>query len=214
MFNQEDEPFYRTKWYHVSHALLMLLMLIFSSLAVYYFETQVPTFDTEFDTKAALGYIEQISKTPHHVNSEENVLVFEYIKKFADDLKQNSSHEIEVQVDRQLLEKKASIPTIFDVRNLLVLIKSKRTDDCLMVSTHYDTKSMTFGTFDNSVGVGVAMQLLKHMALSDGTLEYSLLFNFNNAEEIGLFGASTFVKTELSKRVKGFINLGIWSFIL
>ena len=39
-------------------------------------------------------------------------------------------------------------------------------------------------------------------------VKHNVIFNINNGEEIGLFGAASFMKHPWSKDVKAFVNLG------
>ena len=52
------------------------------------------------------------------------------------------------------------------------------------------------------------MQTVRRLALTSDPLEYDIIFNFNNGEEMGLFGGYSFLLHPWFKAVKAFINLG------
>ncbi|KAF9205769.1 hypothetical protein BGZ49_003526, partial [Haplosporangium sp. Z 27] len=87
----------------------------------------------------------------------------------------------------------------------------------LMVSAHYDCVPTSFGATDDGGGVAVALAMIRHFI--HHPVQHTLIFNLDNAEEIGSFGATTFMgapknsTTETGtghiwkKYVKAFINL-------
>ncbi|KAG0228174.1 hypothetical protein BGW42_002331 [Actinomortierella wolfii] len=89
--------------------------------------------------------------------------------------------------------------------------------NALLVSSHYDSVSTSYGATDDGGGVAVSLALIQHFI--HHPVQHTLIFFFNNAEELGLFGAETFMgardnKTEeygaghpWKKYIKAFINL-------
>lgn len=208
--NAPKKPFYKRLWFKILELTIMLLLLSLSIIFVLHVNTSVPTpRETSFNATEALKVIREISKNSHSLNTLDNMRVFDYLLRRVESLKASSLHEIEIIVHRDdLIYDHNGYNRIIDVRNLLVFLKGKR-KECMLISAHYDTKNLTFGTFDNTVGVAIALQVLESLAKMNIELEYSLLINFNNGEELGLLGAQTFVASKYAALVKGFINLGI-----
>ncbi|ORZ24913.1 hypothetical protein BCR41DRAFT_236373 [Lobosporangium transversale] len=87
----------------------------------------------------------------------------------------------------------------------------------LLVSAHYDSVSTTYGQTDNGGGVAVALALIRHFI--HHPVQHTLIFNLNNAEEDGLYGAATFMGAppnsttqtgnghRWKKYVRAFVNL-------
>ncbi|CAO3566324.1 unnamed protein product [Mortierella alpina] len=61
----------------------------------------------------------------------------------------------------------------------------------LLVSAHYDSVATSYGATDDGGGVAVALALIRHFI--HHPVQHTLIFNLNNAEEPGMFGASAFM---------------------
>ncbi|KAF9104710.1 hypothetical protein BGX27_009980 [Mortierella sp. AM989] len=87
----------------------------------------------------------------------------------------------------------------------------------LMVSAHYDSVPTSYGATDDGGGISVALAMIRYFI--HHPVQHTLIFNLNNAEELGSYGASAFMgapkgsTTETGtghpwkKYVKAFINL-------
>ncbi|KAF9988257.1 hypothetical protein BGZ75_009738 [Mortierella antarctica] len=61
----------------------------------------------------------------------------------------------------------------------------------LLVSAHFDSVATTYGATDDGGGVAVALAMIRHFI--HHPVQHTLIFNLNNAEELGMFGASAFM---------------------
>ncbi|KAF9274419.1 hypothetical protein BGZ68_000696 [Mortierella alpina] len=61
----------------------------------------------------------------------------------------------------------------------------------LLVSAHYDSVATSYGATDDGGGVAVALAMIRHFI--HHPVQHTLIFNLNNAEELGLFGAAAFM---------------------
>ncbi|KAF9353064.1 hypothetical protein BGX26_009142 [Mortierella sp. AD094] len=87
----------------------------------------------------------------------------------------------------------------------------------LMVSAHYDSVPSSYGATDDGGGIAVALAMIQHFI--HHPVQHTLIFNLNNAEELGSYGAAAFMgapknsTTETGdghpwkKYVRAFINL-------
>lgn len=90
-----------------------------------------------------------------------------------------------------------------------VLVKIEGSDpslDGLLLSAHYDSVGTSFGTTDDGAGVASLMGVLEYYTQGKQPLR-TIVFNFNNNEEFGLYGAIAFFNHKWSKLVKYVINL-------
>ncbi|HVR42265.1 MAG TPA: M28 family metallopeptidase [Thermoanaerobaculia bacterium] len=96
--------------------------------------------------------------------------------------------------------------TIYGVRNVLARVDGARTDEAVLVSTHYDTKTAGPGAGDAATPVAVALEVLGAVAASPRPAR-SVIFLFNDGEELGLFGADAFLQHPWAAHVRTFLNL-------
>ncbi|KAG0361420.1 hypothetical protein BGZ54_009099 [Gamsiella multidivaricata] len=87
----------------------------------------------------------------------------------------------------------------------------------LMISAHYDSVPTSYGETDDGGGVSVALAMIRHFI--HHPVQHTLIFNINNAEEQGSYGAAAFMGASLNstletgmghpwkKYVKAFVNL-------
>ncbi|KAI8597502.1 hypothetical protein EDD21DRAFT_436902 [Dissophora ornata] len=61
----------------------------------------------------------------------------------------------------------------------------------LLVSAHYDSVATSYGATDDGGGVAVALAMIRHFIYHP--VQHTIIFNLNNAEELGLYGAGTFM---------------------
>ncbi|KAG0003136.1 hypothetical protein BGZ65_001992 [Modicella reniformis] len=87
----------------------------------------------------------------------------------------------------------------------------------LLVSAHYDSVPTSFGKTDDGGGVAVTLAMIRHFI--HNPVQHTLIFNINNAEELGSYGAAAFMgappnsTTEFGaghpwkKYIRAFVNL-------
>jgi Zn-dependent M28 family amino/carboxypeptidase len=82
-------------------------------------------------------------------------------------------------------------------------------NESLLVSSHFDSGIESFGATDDGIAVGSMISATYSLSrfACNHTIPYSLIMNFNNGEELGLFGGASFTLHPLYSNVKAFINL-------
>ncbi|GEQ71975.1 hypothetical protein JCM33374_g5661 [Metschnikowia sp. JCM 33374] len=97
----------------------------------------------------------------------------------------------------------------YESNNLLVRING--TDEnlpALLLSSHFDSVPSSFGVTDDGMGVASMLGLLKYYA--SGKIpqpKRTIIINFNNNEEFGLYGAQSFIKHPWFSQIRYFLNL-------
>ncbi|ORZ40045.1 hypothetical protein BCR44DRAFT_1496233 [Catenaria anguillulae PL171] len=71
---------------------------------------------------------------------------------------------------------------------------------------HYDSVPTSKGVGDDGLGISALLELAR-LALQAEPLSYSLVFNLNNGEELGLYGAHELVRHPLWKDLAAFVNI-------
>lgn len=96
----------------------------------------------------------------------------------------------------------------YESNNLLVRINgSDASLPALLLSSHFDSVPTSYGITDDGMGVASMMGVLLQLC-SEGTQpKRTVIFNFNNNEEFGLYGARAFLAHPWAKQVKYFLNL-------
>lgn len=168
--------------------------------------------DTHFDSLKALGHLKNITSQPHPWNSRANQQVREYLSKQLNKLaklaaKKGKNLQILPSSDAALSVNSSDFYWLLHDTNLVVRLQGqKQSNHSFLLSCHYDSVPTGYGATDDGVAVAVALEVLRAL-LYDDSLNYDLLINFNNGEELNLLGSKLFVQTEWSKTVKGFLNM-------
>lgn len=78
----------------------------------------------------------------------------------------------------------------------------------LLLSAHFDSVPSSFGATDDGMGIASLLGVLSHYAHNDTQQpQRTIIFNFNNNEEFGLYGAHAFLNHPWSLQVNYFLNL-------
>jgi Zn-dependent M28 family amino/carboxypeptidase len=78
----------------------------------------------------------------------------------------------------------------------------------VLINTHFDTVPVSPGAGDAGIMVVAMLEMLRVLAKSPDTLEHSLVFLMNGAEENSLQGAHAFIAHhKWAGRVRAFVNL-------
>lgn len=152
--------------------------------------------------------LQEISKSPHPYNSYRNDDIRQYLKGVIDsecpsavDESDNSSAWFSHRTNTNV-----GVSTYYEQTNLVVYMpSSKNVDDTVLLSAHYDSVSSGNGATDNGMALTVLLAIIKKHCKH--SLPANLVFNFNNAEEDGLFGAQAFLEHPRFSTVKSFVNL-------
>ncbi|CDR38696.1 CYFA0S02e04654g1_1 [Cyberlindnera fabianii] len=165
--------------------------------------------------------LQTISHKPHPYVSHANDEVHDYILSRAEALAKSSKLNITIDDDRETgltwfevsQSWKNSTSDFFPLHrfesgNVLVKIEGKDPNlDGVLLSAHYDSVATAYGTTDDGTGIASMLGVLEHYALTGKQPLRTIVFNFNNNEEFGLFGAEAFFNHPWSKEVKYVINL-------
>ncbi|KAI8924427.1 hypothetical protein BC831DRAFT_465617 [Entophlyctis helioformis] len=173
----------------------------------------------------AWDVVSEICQRPHPYNSDENLrvrrLLLGQIRTIqsafgaAQCKSPDASPSSLVVLDQDTMStvsnySKSAVVDLFESSNILVRVRGRSpSHEALLVSAHFDSVPSGPGVTDDGIAIGsmvaVLKSLLNHHCHSP--LMYDVIFNFNNAEEMGLFGATAFVRHPWFKDVKAFINL-------
>lgn len=94
----------------------------------------------------------------------------------------------------------------YESNNLVVRING--TDSSLpafLVSAHFDSVPSSFGVTDDGMGIASMLGLLEYLAAKQP--KRTVILNFNNNEEFGLYGATAFLDHRWFPQIKYFLNL-------
>ncbi|KAK9479396.1 hypothetical protein V1514DRAFT_351445 [Lipomyces japonicus] len=96
----------------------------------------------------------------------------------------------------------------YESNNILVKVIGRDPNlSAVLVSAHFDSVATAYGTTDDGTGIVTLLGILEHYAYADQQPLRTIIFNFNNAEEFGLYGAEAFFFHPWSELVSTFYNL-------
>ncbi|OLY77610.1 Vacuolar membrane protease [Smittium mucronatum] len=198
----------------------------FSRLQISYNSTPPIIDSSYFRADAAYAHLIYLARGPHPWNSQvndDNLIYIANVLKQIQELAQTSGVEMEIISDD---------PTAFSVvpsdpdwipglnqgsneksgyfvegRNVLARIIGTNgdKDNAILVSSHVDSVQVSFGATDDGISVSTMLEMARHLIFN--RLKSTVVFNFNNGEEIGLFGALAFMHHPWSQTIKAFINM-------
>lgn len=156
-----------------------------------------------FSAIRAVKHLDWIAAEPHPVGSPAHGRVRDRL------LAAFQEAGLEVQTQR------ARVPTnpryrgagLAWVENIMGRLKGAESGGAVMLATHYDSASGSFGAADAGIGLLTQLEILR--ALKAGpTLRHDVIFLATDAEEVGLLGATAFVNTHpWMAEVKRVVNL-------
>jgi hypothetical protein len=146
------------------------------------------TLKTEFSIENALRHLKVISKTSHHVGTEEHKKVQNYLLSEL----QKLGLETEIQTQTSINKKWFAATT---TENIIARIKGSEKGKALMLLTHYDSSPhSSLGASDAGSGVVTILEGLRAFLAKDKTPKNDIIILFSDAEELGLLGAQSFVE--------------------
>ncbi|KAF9147359.1 hypothetical protein BG015_011017 [Linnemannia schmuckeri] len=172
----------------------------------------------DFSAEWAWQHLEQIAQKPHPINSRENIRIREYLVQTVKKLQKEAqllNQTIELGVDDvHLTQTKNYLGNVsrleyYESSNVLVRVvgtegraegSSTGHPEAVVVDAHYG-----HGATDDGIGVSVCLEMIRN--LINHPVKHNVIFNINNGEEVGLYGAAAFMKHPWSKDVKAFVNL-------
>ena len=143
---------------------------------------------TKFSTERALTHLEKITKKPHYVGSQEHKVVREYIVNELEKMGLNSEIQDQVIVGESW---KSGTRT----QNILARIKGSSNGKALLLLSHYDSAPhSSFGASDAGSGVVTILEGVRAFLAEEKQPKNDIIILISDAEELGLFGAQSFVK--------------------
>ncbi|KAJ3369470.1 hypothetical protein HDU91_007143 [Kappamyces sp. JEL0680] len=178
--------------------------------------------------KFGMKVLESITKEYHGYNSDANLRVrrelVQHLKELQTDFNLNwgctqpdpFGFVLQDPIDMCVHEPGSLI--YYESNNVVVTLAGT-SNTSLLVSSHFDSAIESYGATDDGVAVAGMVSVLhalsrygKATALTRRAacfhpLPHSIVFNFNNGEELGMLGAAAFTLHPLFKMAKAFVNL-------
>lgn len=104
---------------------------------------------------------------------------------------------------------KSGVVNYYESNNLVVRINGTNSKlPALLLSAHYDSVPTSYGVTDDGMGIASMLGLLYYYCQSNiSQPTRTIIFNFNNNEEFGLYGATAFLNHPWFKSIGYFLNL-------
>jgi len=94
---------------------------------------------------------------------------------------------------------------MYRVRNVLARIPGDSAS-AVLVSAHYDSPPESVGAADDGVAVAAAVEMVRALAAGPRP-KHTVIFNFSDGEEAGLYGSRAFLDSPWARDVRTFVNL-------
>ncbi|KAI8074069.1 hypothetical protein BC940DRAFT_329612 [Gongronella butleri] len=207
---------------------LLVFFLVGAGALIVYYQDVMPRVLGDVDARDVDGfsgwhayneYTRQFH-TPHPGNSRENGRIRAWLGSTADDhAKEAAKHNITMEV----LHEDPSKPPIrmgwpwsmkdeywfVDSRNLMVRVHGSEPGSnegqVILINAHFDSVPTAPGVTDDGISVATMLELLRYYTTHQP--KHTLIFLFNNNEEVGLIGAQAFVTHPWFKGVSSLVNL-------
>lgn len=160
-----------------------------------------------------------ISNDHHPYNSNDNLRVRKSLKKYIKDIlsdrqllwnctREESPFEI-VRDDIKIIKPSSRYGSVYFESNSIILHVKGNKEDALLVSAHFDSAIESHGATDDGTAIAAMVAVVHALARKTchKSLDHSVIFLFNNGEEIDLLGGSAFTLHPLFERVRAFVNL-------
>lgn len=107
----------------------------------------------------------------------------------------------------QVVDDPDHLGMVFDapVTNVLARLPGEH-GDAIVISAHYDSPPESVGAADNAVAVAASLELARALAAGP-RLAVTVIFNFNDGEEIASLGSDGFLSHPWRRAARAFINL-------
>ena len=168
-------------------ALLLLIAAVywsFSALMPSDF-TRINADENSFSTERALVHLNEISKAPHYVGSEEHDRVKNYIASQLEKLGLN----VEIQEAFSMRD----YGNLSKPKNIISKIEGTNNSKALLLLTHYDSAPQaSLGASDAGSGVVTILEGIRAYLSKGEQPKNDIIIVITDAEELGLNGADTF----------------------
>lgn len=143
--------------------------------------------DSAFSVRRAFTHLAQIARLPHSTGTAENARVRAFISTAC----KQAGFSVTIQNTTAINEGRNRINAA-NIYNIIASKKGTNNSKAILLMTHYDSQPNTPGAGDD--GAGVAAMLETANCLQRTPLQNDLILLFTDGEEIGLMGATAFVK--------------------
>ncbi|KAF9195642.1 hypothetical protein BGZ50_004040 [Haplosporangium sp. Z 11] len=169
----------------------------------------------DFSAEWAWQHLEQIAQRPHPINSRDNLRIREYLVQTVKDLQAEAlsvnrtvelaDDNVKLTLGKNFLSKSSRLE-FYESSNVIVrVVGTENRPEAVVVDAHYDSVLIGHGATDDGIGVSVCLEMIRN--LIHHPVRHNVIFNINNGEEVGLYGAAAFMKHPWAKDVKAFISL-------
>ncbi|KAH8119687.1 Zn-dependent exopeptidase [Phellopilus nigrolimitatus] len=157
----------------------------------------------------AYADLHKIAGLPHPYNSHQNDVVRKFILARVQSIAAVSPF-VEVDDDRisnvTFGMAGSGVAAYFEGSNVLIKVDGTQPDlNALLFSAHFDSVSTAPGATDDGMGVATLISLVDYF--SNNQPKRTLVFNINNGEEDGLYGAHAFLEHPWFNLTGNFINV-------
>lgn len=143
---------------------------------------------TEFSTERALTHLKKITQKPHYVGADEHKNVRNYLIRELEKLGLKTHVQDTVVFDTY--RKRGTRP-----QNILARIKGTENGKALLLLSHYDSAPhSSLGASDDGSGVVTILEGIRAFLAKNEKPKNDIIILISDAEELGLFGAETFVR--------------------
>jgi hypothetical protein len=163
-------------------------------------KTGIPA-DSVFSVQNAFIHLKTIAAVPHMLGSETHQQVKEYIIAQCKAM----GFDTKVQNAVPVTENWGNVQAAF-VQNIIALKKGINNSKAVVLMAHYDSEPNTAGAGDDGAGVAAIIETARALQ-KIAPLKNDLILLFTDGEEIGLMGATAFVKeSPLAKNIGIVLN--------
>ncbi|GLB36490.1 putative peptidase family M28 [Lyophyllum shimeji] len=183
-----------------------IYVLVFAAVLVTDQLPGIPDADHQHGLKVRQAWkdLHVIAARPHPYNSRANDLVRDYLLSRLEPIAAAYPH-------MHLVDDRVSNASFskhyFEGSNILVKIDGTEPNQpgAVLFSAHYDSVSTSMGATDDGMAIVTMLQLVAKLA--EKRSKRTSIFNFNNGEEDGLYGAHAFLEHPWSNLTRTFLNL-------
>lgn len=168
-----------------------LSFLIIIAAIFYSFYSLTPSKSTtfhQFSTSNSLAHLKNISKIPHFTGAEEHQVVRNYL------VRELKKLGLDVEIQEQVaINRKWRAST--KAKNIIAKIKGSEKGKALLLLSHYDSNPhSSLGASDAGSGVAIILEGVTSLIKNNKQPKNDVIICFTDAEELGLLGATAFVK--------------------
>ncbi|KIL64017.1 hypothetical protein M378DRAFT_24781 [Amanita muscaria Koide BX008] len=187
-----------------------IYIAIFTALFITDSVPEIPQDTHGLDIERAYADLHNITARPHPYHSHANDIVRKFLLSRINEITTGCAYaHVKEDTNTTSFMKSGNEAVVFQASNILVKIDGY--DDRfiksggVLFSAHYDSVSTAPGATDDGIAVASLLQFIEHLVKNQP--RRTAIFNINNGEEDGLYGAQAFVRHPWAKMVDSFINL-------